>query len=189
MLDYKGLARWIGDRYRDRGDRLFRLEALPEYTVDDDGDDYRRWLAGATEPTWARKQPVLDALRRERKAGMISERVRIFTPQLTDYERYACEFGYAYNSRWEDIRVLRRGEHAIPQYLREEDFWLIENRDGVHVAVMRYDEHGRFLGADEITGPTAQERCRMTRDAFLAVAVPFSTWWDLHPELHRARAA
>lgn len=188
LLDYQGLAHWIGDRYRNRGDRLFRLEALPEYTVDDDGDDYRRWLAGAAEPTWARKQPVLDALREEREAGMISERVRIFTPRLTGYERYACEFGYAYNSQFEDIRVLRRGEHVTPVQGSAPDFWLIENGDGVHIAVMHYDEHGRFLGAEEVPADGVAVY-RDSRDVLLARAEPFPAWWARHPELHRARAA
>ena len=188
-LDYDGLGDWFDAHYRNRGDRLFRLETLPAYAVDDDGEDFRRWVAGATEPTWSRKQPVLDGLREEHEAGLIAERVRIFTDRLTDYERYACEFGYAYNSRFEDIRVLRHGEHPIPHDLRMVDFWLAQDGDGVHVALMHYDETGRFLGAEAVTAPAELAAYRATRDDLLAAAVPFTTWWARHPELHRRRAA
>lgn len=194
-MDYAGLGAWIGAHYGQPGDRLFRLEALPEYAVDDDGDDFRRWLAGAPEPTWARKQPWLDTLRREHDAGLHATRVRIFTPALTDYERYACEFGYALNApAGEDIRVLRRGEHPIPDDAAQVDFWLASpipdegQSQRHHVALMHYDELGRFLGAEEITGD-AQDSYLRTHDALWPAAEPFGSWWAQHPELNRRRAA
>lgn len=191
MLDYQGINAWIGDHYAREGDRLFRLEVLPEYAVADDGADFIRWMTGADEPTWSRKEPWLKTLREEHDAGLRASRVRIFTPGLTDYERYACEFGYALNApAGEDIRVLRRGEHPIPQLLHEVDFWLADTSDGsIHVAVMRYDECGHFLGADPVTGPTEIERYRDTRDEMLAAGEPFLRWWGRHTELHRRRAA
>ena len=53
---------------------VFRLESLPAYEVPSDrlGEDMTqvsdldRYLAGADEPTWERKQLFLDLLNRER---------------------------------------------------------------------------------------------------------------------------
>ena len=67
----------------------------------------------------------------------------------------------------------------------DEDFWLIDDR---LVAVMHYDEGGRYLGATE--APAAEvPRYRAARDASWAAAVPFSVWWAAHPEYHPPRAA
>ncbi len=176
VLDTTGLGERLG-RFTSR---LFRLETLPAYAVDSDGDSYRRWLAGEPEPTSERFQRWLDVLRARRAAGKLSSRVRILSEQLTDYERYACEWGYTHTSvAGEDIRVLRRGEHHIPDLI-EVDFWIV---DDAEVVLMRYDEHGRFNGAEATTNDLAA--FRHTRDTAWAAAEPFGAWWSRHPELRR----
>ncbi|MGH3865770.1 MAG: DUF6879 family protein [Pseudonocardiaceae bacterium] len=184
-MDTEALGRFIDEHYHQSGDRLFRMEVLPEYEVTSDGDDYRRWLGGATEPTWTRKQPWLDTLRRERENGQISTRVRILSEQVTDYERYACDFGYRYNGEYEGIRVLRYGEHEIPTDLIERDFWIIG--DSIVVTV-HYDDHGRFEGS-EVADPGELGEHLRTRDRAWAAAEPFVAWWARYPELHRRAAA
>lgn len=184
-MDAEALGRFIDEHYNQSGDQLFRMEVLPEYEVTSDGEDFQRWLEGATEPTWSRKQPWLDTLRRERENGQISRRVRILSEQVTDYERYACYFGYRYNGEYEDIRVLRRGEHEIPTDLIERDFWIIG--DAI-VVTMYYHEHGRFEGA-EVADPGELGGHLRTRDRAWSVAEPFAAWWARHPELHRKLAA
>lgn len=184
-MDLRELAAYIDRNYQQLGDTLFRMEVLPEYLVGSDGDDFRRWLDGATEPTWGRKQPWLDQLAADAARGLRSSRLRIFSEHLTDYERYACDFGYAYNARYEDIRVLRRGEHDIPHELIETDFWLIGDS---RVALMHYDELGRFEVAERIPVSRARPYTR-TRDLGMAAAEPFTDWWARHPELHRRLVA
>lgn len=184
-MDAEALGHFIDEHYNQPGDQLFRMEVLPEYEVTSDGDDFRRWLEGAAEPTWTRKQPWLDTLRRERENGQISRRVRILSDQVTDYERYACDFGYRYNGEYEDIRVLHRGEHGMPAGLIEGDFWII--RDSI-VVMMYYDKHGRFDGA-AMTDPGELTDHLRTRDQAWAAAESFGPWWARHPELHRKVAA
>ena len=180
MMNVEQLVAFLDARYRAPGDRLFRLEALPQYLVDSDGEDFRRWLAGAAEPTWSRKQPWLDVLADDRRRGLLSSRVRILSEQLTDYERYACEWGYALNSRFEDIRVLHRGEHDIPDMIIK-DFWLIGDDQ---VVLMHYDRQGRYEAAEALDVDRA-EAYVATRDVGLSVAEPFAQWWARHPELYR----
>lgn len=184
-MDAQALGRFIEENYHRPGDRLFRMEVLPAYEVASDGDDYRRWLAGAAEPTWSRKQPWLDTLRRERENGQVSTRVRILSEQVTDYERYACGFGYRYNGEYEDIRVLRRGEHEIPAGLIERDFWIIG--DSI-VITMHYDEHGGLQGA-ALAEPGDLDDHLRTREQAWAAAEPFAAWWARHPELRHRQAA
>lgn len=179
-LDVAELGRHLG---RFRSD-LFRMETLPAYAVSSDGDDYQRWLAGETEPTWERKNRWLATLRAERAAGKISRRVRVLSAQLTEYEKYACEWGYALNAAaGEDIRVLRSGEHGIPEdVMTDRDFWIVDDRE---VVAMRYDAEGRFEYA-EILPEDGLERHLDTRDRAWEAAEPFAQWWARHPELHRS---
>lgn len=181
-LDEAGLGRCIDAHFHRPGDRLFRMEVLPRYAVATDGDDYRRWRAGATEPTWARKGPWLATLRRERDNGQVSTRVRVLSAQVTDYERFACAFGYAHNvEAGEDIRVLHRGEHPLPEALIDQDYWLIN--DDVLITMV-YDQDGAFVRA-ELDPGTDPQPYRRSRDAAWAAAEPFPTWWRRHPDLHR----
>lgn len=108
--------------------------------------------------------------------------MRIFSAELTDYERYACDFGYALNvPAGEDVRVLRRGEHAVPEMIVESDFWLVDN---AHVIPMHYDIGGRFLGAELLPDEQLGAH-RHTRDVVWAIAEPFTDWWARHPERRR----
>jgi hypothetical protein len=186
QLDAAQLGEHLG-RYRHT---LFRMETLPAYAVTSDGDDFTRWLAGEREPTWERKNRWLDVLRAERAAGKASRRVRVLSEQLTEYERYSCEWGYALNApAGEDIRVLHRGEHHLPVDGDLEDFWIV---DGGEVVVMRYDSDGRFLHADVV--PASQPDREFYAYLWIAdrmweSAEPFLDWWARHPELHRQVAA
>lgn len=174
----------LGPRLQQFQRRVFRLETLPVYTVASDGEDFRRWRAGATGPTPERKQPWLDFLRAEAQSGYIRSRVRMFSEHLTEYERYACEWGYALNAAaGEQIRVLHRGEHSIPAGLVEHDFWVVDDDE---VILMHYDAQGRFEAAEVADDPKPYIA---TRDTTWAAAEPFTTWWARHPELLRRVAA
>lgn len=159
----------------------FRMETLPAYAVASDGDDFHRWLRREAEPDWERKQGWYDTLRAEAARGRVNSRVRVFTADLTEYERYSCEWAYVHTTAaGEDIRVLRRGEHAIPaEVVSGLDWWLVDDTVLIH---MRYDEVGRFLHADLVD---ATDEYRHARDAAWAAAEPFGPWWARHPELHR----
>lgn len=177
---------FFAQHYTSDGDALFRLEALPAYTVADDGPNYQLWLDGAPEPDPKWKGAWLDTLRAERSRGLRASRLRIFGEQLTDYERYACEFGYALNGpAGEDIRVLHRSEHDIPPGLVVQDFWIVNSQ---HVIVMHYDDIGRFEDATLLDQPDNGPYLR-TQLVGMAAAEPFMPWWERHTELHRRVAA
>lgn len=185
LMDLPTLGAFIEANIHRAGDGVFRMECLPEYEVTSDGDDYHRWLAGWDEPTWARKQPWLDELAADRDAGIVHRRVRRFGSTLTDYELYSCMWGYALNSQaGEDIRVLRGGEHQVPELL-DSEYWILN--DELVVPVL-YDAHGRFLGAG-VMSPDRVEEFLADRDAAWEAAEPFAQWWSRHPELHHKRLA
>jgi hypothetical protein len=162
------------------GGSVFRFEGLRQYTVGSDGGDYERYVKGLPGPTMTRKQGWLDLLRKESGRGVHWHRVRLLQPPLSDYERYACEWGYAYNTAaGDDCRILDTSEVALPLAEVSEDFWLV---DSDRAAVMHYDDEGHYLGADitRRVGPYVA-----ARDALWEAAEPFYSWWDRHPENHR----
>lgn len=183
LMDLSTLGEFIEAHAVRPGDSVFRMECLPAYAVTSDGDDFHRWLAGAAEPTWARKQAWLDALSEDRANGIEHRRVRCFGSTLTDYELYSCQWGYALNQdAGEEIRVLRDGEHQVPNLL-DTEYWII-NSDIV-VPVL-YDAAGGFVGA-AVLGSERVEEFLTDRDVAWHAAEPFDQWWSRHPELHRNR--
>jgi len=53
LLDEAATGAWFAEHYGPAAAHAaFRLELLPAYAVDSDGDDFHRWLAGESEPTW-----------------------------------------------------------------------------------------------------------------------------------------
>ncbi|MBC3189486.1 hypothetical protein H7X46_00180 [Pseudonocardia sp. C8] len=188
MIDEKQLEAAIDRHFQRAGDQLFRMECLPRYMASaGEESDFQRFLAGADGPDMERKEQWLAILRAEEQRGLVSYRVRVFSEAMTEYERYEAEWCYVHNAvAGEDIYVLRDGEHEMPDSVIREDFWLVND---VLLIPMRYDEHGRFLGADLVTDPTTIAPYLHARDDAHSAAEPFATWWDRHPELHQRRRA
>jgi hypothetical protein len=167
---------------------LFRLEILGRYEVATDGSDYRRWLDGEPEPTWSRKQPWLDYLRREAAGGRRRQRVRVIHDPPTDYERFACEWGYALNTQaGEEVRVLDLAQTELPQEALaiSRDFWLIDDE---RVVLMHYGDDATFLGA-ELLEPGEAVPYRAAREAAWRAATDFGPWWAANPRFHGDKPA
>lgn len=162
---------------------LFRWEALRAYEVATDGSDYRRYLDGAAEPTWERKRAWMNTLAAWAAEGRARRRARLVHCPITDYQRYACEWGYSFNSAsGEQIRVLDLAETAVPlETAGLPDFWLV---DHIQPVVMHYGSDGHYLGAEVV--PAAQaDRYVAAATAAWTAGQDFDTWWQQHPEHHR----
>ena len=186
MLDEQGLGSAIGWHYRTSGDQLFRMERLPHYDVPTQNAFRQAFVTGSV-PDWAPKRAWLDRLSEHARQGLVSRRVRVFSADLTDDELMSCHFGYPYNSRHEDIRVLHHGEHPVPDLL-DHDYWIVEPAgDDRQVLRMHYSDAGTFVGADPL--PASEHDAYVhERDRAWGTAEPFAAWWNRHPELHRVAA-
>jgi hypothetical protein len=172
----------LGSYLRSATHSLFRLETLPAYDVPTDRGDFPRYLAGEASPDMERKGRWLEFLREQRAKGIDRHRVRVLRTPLSDYDRYACEWGYAYNvPAGDDTRVLDLSQRPMPDALVPHDFWLVDHEYPVR---MHYDDVGRFLGAT-VVDPAEKDRYRAARDAAWRAAEPFDAWWVRHPEYHR----
>lgn len=178
MLDEKQLSELLMSAQD--GGSVFRWEGRRAYAVASDGGDYERYVKGLPGPSLTRKQGWLNLLRRETARGVHWHRVRLIQPPLSDYERYACEWGYAYNI-WagDDVRILDTSVHAL-EIEPPEDFWMVDHD---RVAVMHYDDEGHYLGADLVTADISPWIA--ARAVLWDWAEPFASWWDAHLEYHR----
>jgi hypothetical protein len=107
------------------------------------------------------------------------------TDGLNGYLRYSCEWGYtATTAAGESVRILDLTAASRPPELIEidHDFWLI---DGEKVVRMHYNADATFNGG-ELLPAELTPRYQAARDVAWGMAEEFTSWWDAHPEYHRA---
>lgn len=181
LMNLETLERFMDDHLQRAGDSVFRFEALPLFNVSTD-PNWLRWQAGAASPDWAVKQAWTDELTAHREAGIAHQRVRRFSAELSEHEIYACNWGYALNqAAGEDIRVLREGEHEVPEDLLGVEYWTVNATIAVPVL---YDARGRFLGAGWLA-PEESAEYLADQARLWNAGEPFDSWWSRHPEFHR----
>jgi hypothetical protein len=185
-LDIEDFEEWLAARRKAPGDML-RVQTLPAYEVVSDGGDFAAYVQGHPGPSSPEREPFFAELREERARGMIWRDLTVVNGPLTDYQRYgfdwvcpdAVEAG-------QDIRVLDVAvTPAGAALLRIGDFWVVE---GDHVALVRYDEHGRHLGEVAVEAQSAHGYIAAAEMAW-QLATPFSQWWENHPEYRRVPRA
>lgn len=126
----------------------FRLEALPTYNVDQEADDFAAWRRGDRTLLTPDTNAWLAHIRDTTAAGSRWSRVRILDYPLAPYSEFELH-GYQANARaGERIYVADRAWSPELADLRE-DFWVFDNT----VVLMRYDEAGRFLYAEQPDDP------------------------------------
>jgi hypothetical protein len=177
VLDEKAL----GDALSAAQRSLFRLETLDRYDVGSDGGDLARYLRGEPGPDMDRKRAWHKVLQADQARGVRNYRVHVVRSPVSPYCRYEMEWGYALNAPYEDIGILDLAEVERPAGLVGHDFWLVDDHQAVR---MRYDDDGRYLGA-EIVAAADLPRYRTARETAWAAAVPFARYWAAHPQYHR----
>jgi hypothetical protein len=125
----------------------FRYESRAEYRVDEEADDYARFVRGEPLPSMDAMDSWLDRLRRQAAEGKINERVRRLPPAITPYIRFEVEWAYVYNAdAGEKIYVI--ADTTLPPLpsCATDDFWLFDDARAVQ---MHYDDDGVWLGFAE----------------------------------------
>lgn len=176
MLDEQELGEWIDARFTHT---LFRLETQDHLDVVSDRDDLARYLAGEPGPP---PRPWLDVIRDEVARGMHTYRVHVVRSPLTDYLRYAMEWGYRLNvAAGEHIAILDTAERTRPAAVASVDYWLVDDE---HVALMHYDQRGRFVGASPLNASEVEPYRTSARAAWEA-AQDFAAYYRGHPQFWR----
>jgi hypothetical protein len=130
----------------------FRLETLPEYNVPQESAMLAAFKRG--EPVNVPDDhPWLVRVRRHVRSGRVMRRVRVVSHPLSDYLRMELSWYPKSVAAGEDIRVTERRLTG--------DFWLFDDEAAI---VLKYDQAGRFLGAE-----TASDLAHYRRQRDLAL--------------------
>ncbi|TDD62435.1 DUF6879 family protein [Actinomadura rubrisoli] len=149
----------------------FRLETLAKYTVPEEADAFRDFLAGRSKPdNWGAN----DWARGIVASGRIMQRVHVVRSPLSDYLRFEIGWGYPGSiDAGEDVRILDLTHNEVPG-LPDHDFWLFDDETVIR---MHYSPEGEFLGADRVP---EVEPYRTYRDLAMGNSVPFLDYWSQH---------
>jgi len=132
----------------------FRLEARDVYSVPDEQEDLAAFLNGQQVPA---RTPGNDSwlalVAGATAAGRGVVRVRVVGRPVTDYTRFEFAAYIENVMAGEEVRVVERGWlDGADMAWANDDFWIFDDET---VALLRYDEHGHFLGAERAGDPAA----------------------------------
>lgn len=146
---------------------IFRLQRLATYLVEDEADDFNRFLAGTPFPE-VDEDPWLQTIKRKVQAGVEITNLHVLPTRLTPYLRYAIDWSYIFRHLvgeqilFADAAVTRRCDPPA-----RHDFWLFDDQLAV---VMRYGPEGQYSGADRIDDIDQINRYRAMRQAIVECA-------------------
>ena len=151
--------------------RAFHLEMKEEYHVEEEDEEFRRFLAGETrEPDWG--SDWRDHIRDATTTGCAMQRVRIVSEPLNDYARFLLAHAAGSVAAGEDIRYLSRGKAAEID-LPVEDCWLF---DDSKLVLVLFPEDGRRYGMHSVDDPELTARYVTVRDQVWKRAIPYSEY-------------
>jgi len=135
----------------------WRVEALPVYDVG--GDEAARlaaWRTGRPRPERSvRTSPWLSRLAVTTARGLEWRRVRILDVPTTDYQRYRLVSDVEAQACGEQVRLVERPKVASLGAIF--DVWLFDvATSAARAAALRYDDAGRYLGADVVVDNRAR---------------------------------
>lgn len=152
----------------------FRLQQLQTY-AGVPGPQWEAWQAGKSLPTITpESHPFLKKIAGYTAAGRRVYDVHIIEWPLAEYTKYALAVIPMSSWNGKESFMVDRDVHPDLATLTE-DFWMFDEQ---RVAVMRYDELERFVGAEEPTVPLETYIAR--RDLAMKYAVPFEQWMVEH---------
>jgi hypothetical protein len=185
LLTLDEFAKVIYSHHRGPGDVLFHREGLPHYDVPSQNADREAWLAGRFDPTqvedWAGE------LAAQRARGMLSQRLRILSEDLTDDERMSVLAALPVIAREEEVRILHRGERHVADLI-DHDYWIAQPADRPALVVRsHYSASGAFVGA-EVIPPQQHEPYLRDQELIWSMGVPFFEWLAAHGDLQQRAA-
>jgi hypothetical protein len=151
----------------------FRLETLEQYLVAEEADEFADFQAGRPLPhRTPENDEWLRMIAEDTAAGKRWYRVHVVEHPLTAYLRYELA-GYPDSvAAGEEVYIADRDAHPELTALGREDFWLFDDRI---VVLMRYDDEGRWLGAEHAPA-TQLDEYRRRHDLALEHAMPLDDY-------------
>lgn len=153
----------------------YRLEALQQYGVSYESDEYTRFLAGEARGTFPGIAAWIDGTVSEAvQAGKRLYRVHVVEEPLSDYVRFECAWSYEHTvAAGEEVRILPVARGTWPAGLPHYDYWLF---DSSILVAMHYAPDGTFTSAELIDDPAQVVQANYWRDIAVFKAVPYRSF-------------
>jgi len=155
----------------------YRLEALQQYGVSYERNEFGRFLAGESRGTFPGIAGWIDGtVSKAVHAGKHLYRVHVVEEPLSDYVRFECAWSYEHTAvAGEDVRILPVPKGEWPPALPHYDYWLF---DSSQLVAMYYDDDGTFSSAEMIDDPAEVVKANFWRDIAVAMAIPYRAFAD-----------
>lgn len=159
--------------FRDFTERAFHLETRDSYTVPEEAEPLRKFIAGEPDD-YAWCEPWDTLMREVTVDGRLVQRVRIVTVPHAEYTKFLVATTPDNISAGEDVRWL-------PRHLAEsgdtaaDDFWLFDDN---LVAFSVFEPDGSWNGAAVTTDPVIAGHCRTIADRVWRSAIPHRHYVD-----------
>lgn len=149
----------------------FRLEVHQVYTMPDEADDLRRFLAGEAKPDGFNSD-WHDTIRANVAAGKTMQRAKIVRRPFTDYTQYLFDWAIPGNvEAGEDYRILDLTDAENPG-LPDQDFWFFDDSTVVH---MNYRPDGTQISRELLDRPDLAQY-RRWKELALSLSTPFAEY-------------
>lgn len=150
----------------------WRLEALDVYDSAPEHRSIAEWRAGRPVPP--RTDGWLELVANHVRAGRSIGRVHAISRPLTEYVRYEFALYAQHTTAGEDVQIADRSLHRDRLAVLRDDFWIFDDEV---VALMHYDEAGRFAGATDASDRL--DAFRHLQRTAVSSAVPFNAWTQM----------
>lgn len=124
----------------------FRFESLPEYSVDNEREDFEEFKRSGKFSIDEDTQEYLDSVEDKIKAGARHCRSRVLDNPINDYQKFEIITGYLPSDKLgTEFYFIDRTDFITSSFASMElrDFWLF---DDASVAFLEYAADGEFLG-------------------------------------------
>lgn len=152
----------------------FRLEAKPSYVVAGETERMEAFQRGEPRPERSvRTSPWLARIAVTTvSAGKRWQRVTVLAVPLTGYQRYRITGLIESQAAGEEILIA-----PARLFANVHDFWLFDaGMASARLAVLRYDDQGRYLGVDITANDKAIAEHTAARDLAVAHSLPLNRW-------------
>lgn len=135
-------------RFADIKQEAWRLEALPQYLVPQEAEEFAAFREGRPMSPYTTSS-YTERVSRQRAEGKRNGRVHIVTQPLSDYLRFEFTRYYEAHVRaGDDIRILDVTNRPNPLE-GVQDFWMFDREE---VVLMNYEAEGRQLDREVFEG-------------------------------------
>jgi hypothetical protein len=158
---------------------IFRLEALPAYSVQEDLALFEKWKRGRFELDGALRE-WLQKLKRAKDSRMSIQRVRVVQLPISDYIRYEMDFWKHSIRSGEEITFIESEKYkelTKGSGLEPMDFWMFDDRI---LVLFHYDRKGGFAREELVSDDDIVRKYKEFKKVLLKIAIPMEEFIKAH---------